>query len=241
MINRRKLLKTLATVPFVGGFIGLQELGAKNIATSSVAAKLERDFFKELGLRTFINAAGTYTSMTGSLMPEEVTQAISFGASEYVNLDDLQDKVGERIAELLSCEYATVTSGCFGAMSIAMAGVLCGDDTKKVKQLPRTEGWANEVIIQEGHQIGYAQALTNVGAKVVLVKTAKELEKAISKKTALLWYLNANTENGAIRWEEFVALGKKHNIQTFIDCAADVPPVSNLFRFTKMGFDMVAF
>ena len=241
MINRRKLLKTLATVPFVGGFIGLQELGAKNIATSSVAAKLERDFFKELGLRTFINAAGTYTSMTGSLMPEEVTQAISFGASEYVNLDDLQDKVGERIAELLSCEYATVTSGCFGAMSIAMAGVLCGEDPKKVKQLPRTEGWANEVIIQEGHQIGYAQALTNVGAKVVLVKTAKELEKAISKKTALLWYLNANTENGAIRWEEFVALGKKHNIPTFIDCAADVPPVSNLFRFTKMGFDMVAF
>lgn len=241
MINRRKLLKTLATVPFVGGFIGLQELGAKNIATSSVAAKLERDFFKELGLRTFINAAGTYTSMTGSLMPEEVTQAISYGASEYVNLDDLQDKVGERIAELLSCEYATVTSGCFGAMSIAMAGILCGDDPKKVKQLPRTEGWANEVIIQEGHQIGYAQALTNVGAKVVLVKTAKELEKAISKKTALLWYLNANTENGAIRWEEFVALGKKHNIPTFIDCAADVPPVSNLFRFTKMGFDMVAF
>jgi L-seryl-tRNA(Ser) seleniumtransferase len=241
MINRRKLLKTLATVPFVGGFIGLQELGAKNIATSSVAAKLERDFFKELGIRTFINAAGTYTSMTGSLMPEEVTQAISYGASEYVNLDDLQDKVGERIAELLSCEYATVTSGCFGAMSIAMAGVLCGDDPKKVKQLPRTEGWANEVIIQEGHQIGYAQALTNVGAKVVLVKTAKELEKAISKKTALLWYLNANTENGAIRWEEFVALGEKHNIPTFIDCAADVPPVSNLFRFTKMGFDMVAF
>ncbi len=241
MINRRKLLKTLATVPFVGSFIGLQELGAKNIGTNTVAAKLERDFFKELGLRTFINAAGTYTSMTGSLMPEEVTQAISYGASEYVNLDDLQDKVGERIAELLSCEYATVTSGCFGAMSIAMAGVLCGDDPKKVKQLPRTEGWANEVIIQEGHQIGYAQALTNVGAKVVLVKTAKELEKAISKKTALLWYLNANTENGAIRWEEFVALGKKHNIPTFIDCAADVPPVSNLFRFTKMGFDMVAF
>lgn len=241
MINRRKLLKTLATVPFVGSFVGLQELSAKSLATKGVTAKLERDFFKELGLRTFINAAGTYTSMTGCLMPQEVTQAISYGASDYVNLDDLQDKVGERIAELLSCEYATVTSGCFGAMSIAMAGVLCGKDPKKVKQLPRTEGWANEVIIQEGHQIGYAQALTNVGAKVVLVKTAKDLEKAISKKTAMLWYLNANTENGEIRWEEFVALGKKHNIPTFIDCAADVPPVSNLFRFTKMGFDMVAF
>ena len=241
MINRRKLLKSITALPFVGSFIGIQELSAQNSVRKTVGTALERDFFKELGLRTFINAAGTYTSMTGCLMPKEVTDAIGYGATEYVNLDDLQDKVGERIAELLSCEYATVTSGCFGAMSIAMAGVLCGNDPKKVKQLPNTEGWANEVIIQEGHQIGYAQALTNVGAKVVLVKTAKEMEKAINKKTAMMWFLNANTENGEVKWEEFVAIAKKHNIPTFIDCAADVPPVSNLFRFTEMGFDMVGF
>lgn len=241
MINRRKLLKSITALPFVGSFVGIQELNAQNSVTKTVGTALERDFFKELGLRTFINAAGTYTSMTGCLMPKEVTDAIGYGATEYVNLDDLQDKVGERIAELLSCEYATVTSGCFGAMSIAMAGVLCGNDPKKVKQLPNTEGWANEVIIQEGHQIGYAQALTNVGAKVVLVKTAKEMEKAINKKTAMMWFLNANTENGEVKWEEFVAIAKKHNIPTFIDCAADVPPVSNLFRFTEMGFDMVGF
>ena len=241
MINRRKLLKSITALPFVGSFVGIQELSAQTSVTKTVGTALERDFFKELGLRTFINAAGTYTSMTGCLMPKEVTDAIGYGATEYVNLDDLQDKVGERIAELLSCEYATVTSGCFGAMSIAMAGVLCGNDPKKVKQLPDTEGWANEVIIQEGHQIGYAQALTNVGAKVVLVKTAKEMEKAINKKTAMMWFLNANTENGEVKWEEFVAIAKKHNIPTFIDCAADVPPVSNLFRFTEMGFDMVGF
>lgn len=239
MNTRRKLLKTLVSLPLIGSITGAKAVESSLLEAPSTLAG--RDFFKELGLRTFINAAGTYTSMTGSLMPKEVTDAINYGATQYVNLDDLQDKVGERIAELLECEYATVSSGCFGAMSIAMAGVLCGNDTEKVKQLPNTEGWPNEVIIQEGHQIGYAQALTNVGAKVVLVKTAKDLEKAISKKTVLLWYLNANTENGEIKWEEFVALGKKHNIPTFIDCAADVPPVSNLFRFTKMGFDMVGF
>lgn len=239
MNTRRKLLKTLVSLPFIGSITGAKAVESSLLETPSTLAG--RDFFKELGLRTFINAAGTYTSMTGSLMPKEVTDAINYGATQYVNLDDLQDKVGERIAELLECEYATVSSGCFGAMSIAMAGVLCGNDTEKVKQLPNTEGWPNEVIIQEGHQIGYAQALTNVGAKVVLVKTAKDLEKAVSKKTVLLWYLNANTENGEIKWEEFVALGKKYSIPTFIDCAADVPPVSNLFRFTKMGFDMVGF
>ena len=240
MINRRKVIQSLATLPFAGSLLGVKSLSAQPNA-AAVASSLRRDFFKELGLRTFINAAGTYTSMTGSLMPKEVIEAISYGAEEYVNLDDLQDKVGERIAELLDCEYATVSSGCFGAMSIGMAGVLTGKDPKKVKQLPNTDGMKNEVIIQESHTIGYAQALTNVGAKVVKVKTAKQLEKAINDKTAMLWFLNANTDRGEIKWEEFVALGKKHNIPTFIDCAADVPPVENLFRLTKMGFDLVAF
>lgn len=241
--NRRKVLKSLAALPFLGSMWRVQGSALPESLTSieTLGATVTRDYFKELGLRTFINAAGTYTSMTGCLMPKEVSDAIVYGTSDYVNLDDLQDKVGERIAELLECEYATVTSGCFGAMSIAMAGVLCGNDASKVKQLPNTEGWANEVIIQEGHQIGYSQALTNVGAKIITVKTAKEMKAAISDKTAMLWYLNANTENGEIKWEEFLAIAKKYNIPTMIDCAADVPPVENLFRFTKMGFDMVTF
>ena len=240
MINRRKALKSLATLPFIGSFLGANSLAA-NPSSAAIVSSVRRDFFKELGLRTFINAAGTYTSMTGSLMPKEVSDAISYGTTEYVNLDDLQDKVGERIAELLECEYATVSSGCFGAMSIGMAGILTGMDPEKVRQLPNTEGMKNEVIIQESHTIGYAQALTNVGAKIIKVKTAKDLEKAINKNTAMLWFLNANTDQGAIKWEEFIALGKKHDIPTFIDCAADVPPVENLFKFTKMGFDLVSF
>ena len=240
MINRRKVLQSLASIPFAGGLFGINSLSAQS-RPELLTSNLRRNFFKELGLRTFINAAGTYTSMTGSLMPKEVIEAISYSAEEYVNLDDLQDKVGERIAELLECEYATVSSGCFGAMSIGMAGVITGKDPKKVKQLPNTNGMKNEVIMQESHSIGYAQALTNVGAKIVKVKTAKQLENAISNKTCMLWFLNAHTDRGEIKWEEFISLGKKYKIPTFIDCAADVPPVENLFRFTKMGFDLVAF
>ena len=239
MNSRRKALKSLITLPLVGGIVSSNELLANE--NQIVIDSLKKDYFKELGIRTFINAAGTYTSMTGSLMPKEVIDAISYGSSEYVNLDELQDKVGERIAQLLNCEYATVSSGCFGAMSIAMAGVMSGKDPKKIKQLPDVTGLKHEVILQESHSIGYSQALTNVGAKLVKVKTSEELEKAINEKTAMLWFLNANTDNGEIKWEEFVSLGKKHNIPTFIDCAADVPPVENLFKFTRMGFDMVAF
>ncbi len=240
MVTRRKLLKTLSVLPFAGTLLGSEIISAKSM-TEVALEPVARNFFKELGLRTFINAAGTYTSMTGSLMHKEVTSAISYGASEFVNLDELHDKVGDRIAELLDCEYATVSSGAFGAMSIGLAGVISGMDAKKVAQLPDTTGLKNEVILQKGHNIGYTHALTNVGAKLVFIESAKELKKAINKNTAMLWFLNANTDNGEIKTEEFVAIGKKFNIPTFIDCAADVPPVSNLFKFTKMGFDLVAF
>ncbi len=240
MSTRRKALKMVSTLPLVGGMLGPSLLTAK-VAEEVVLKPVARDFFKELGLRTFINAAGTYTAMTGSLMHKEVTDAISYGATEYVNLDELHDKVGERIAELLECEYATVTSGAFGAMTIGLAGIMCGMDEEKVAQLPDTTGLKDEVIVQKGHSIGYTHALINTGAKIVEIETAKELEKAINDKTAMLWFLNANTENGEIKWEEFIALGKKHNVPTFIDCAADVPPVENLFKFTKLGFDLVCF
>ena len=240
MSTRRKALKTLSALPLIGGMLGPSLLTAK-ATEEAILESAARDFFKELGLRTFINAAGTYTSMTGSLMHKEVTDAISYGATEYVNLDELHDKVGERIAELLNCEYATVTSGAFGAMTLGLAGIMCGMDEKKVAQLPDTTGLKDEVIVQKGHSIGYTHALINTGAKIVEIETAKELEKAVNKKTAMLWFLNANTENGEIKGEEFVELGKKHNIPTFIDCAADVPPVENLFKFTKMGFDLVCF
>ena len=125
MISRRRLLKNLSALPFLGGLAGAGLItGTQAKAMSTAAAPLTRNLFKELGIRTFINAAGTYTAMTGSLMPKEVTDAIRFGATEYVNLDDLQDKVGERIAQLLDCEFATVSSGCFGAITIGTAGVV---------------------------------------------------------------------------------------------------------------------
>ncbi len=215
--------------------------GAQAKTASSLALPYTRNLFKELGLRTFINCAGPITSMTGCLMHEEVLDTIRSGATDYVDLDSLQDKVGERIAELLDCEYATVSSGCFGAMTIATAGVISGMDQKIVDQLPDTTGLKDEVILQESHMGGYSRAMTNVGAKLVLIKTPKELKKAINDKTAMLWFLNKTNNLGEIKHEEWVEMGRKYGIPTLNDCASDIPPVENLFKYTKMGFDLVTF
>ena len=200
-----------------------------------------RDYFKELGLRTYINAAGTYTSLTGSLMPKEVTEAIQYAAREYVRLDDIQDKVGERIASMLQCEAAAVTAGAASALTLGTAGILCGMDEEKAVQLPDLTGMKTEVILQKAHRIGYTHAVRNCGVEIIYVETRKELEDAINENTALLLFINAYNFDGEVRDEEFVAIGKAHGIPTFNDCAADVPPVENLWKHTQMGFDLVTF
>jgi len=221
----------------VGGLFGTGLLAATPVAKPTV----RRDYFKELGVRTFINAAGTYTFMTGSLMHPEVIDAYNYATNQYVLLDDLQDKVGERIAELLHCEAATITSGAASAITLGTAGVLAGMDPEKVVQIPDLTGMKSEVIMQKSHVIGYAHAIRNCGVKIVEVETRKELEKAISEKTAMMWFFNGNNFVGEVQDEEFVEIAMKHNIPTFNDCAADVPPVENLWKYNKMGFDMVAF
>jgi L-seryl-tRNA(Ser) seleniumtransferase len=114
-------------------------------------------------------------------------------------------------------------------------------DQRKVEQLPHLDGTGmkSEVIIQKAHDIVYNHALKNTGCKIIYAETAAEVEQAINDKTALLHFLNIEADKGKIQHEEWVALGRKHNIPTSIDIAADVPPVSNLWKFNDMGFSFV--
>ncbi|HEY8938021.1 MAG TPA: aminotransferase class V-fold PLP-dependent enzyme [Cyclobacteriaceae bacterium] len=235
MLSRRKLIRGIVTLPLLGSISG------SALSTPTKPSTPKRDLFKELGVRTFINAAGTYTFMTGSLMHDEVLEVINNGAKDFCILDEVQDKVGERIAKLVHAEAAVVTSGAFAGMTLGLAGILTGMDQKKVEQLPHLEytGMKSEVICQVAHDIVYNHALTNTGCKIIRVETTEQLENAINERTALMHFLNIEADKGKIMHEEWVALGKKHSIPTSIDIAADVPPVSNLWKFNDMGFDFV--
>src|SRR5262245_4877096 len=237
MWSRRRFLESISSLPFVGGFVG-----AGTAATAVVsAAKGNRDYLRELGVRPFINAAGTYTAMTASLMPPEVMDAINYASKHYVMLDELHDKVGERLATLLKCEAAMVTSGAASALTLATAGVLTGTDRKKILDLPNLAAMKSEVIIQKSHRFGYDHAVRNTGVRLVEVETREDLERAVNDRTAMMLFYNANNFVGKIKDEEFAQLGKKHGVPTLNDAAADVPPVENLWKYTGMGFSLVAF
>jgi L-seryl-tRNA(Ser) seleniumtransferase len=205
------------------------------------AAMAAPDYFRELGIRPFINAAGTYTAMTASLMPPEVMDAIAYASRHYVMLDELQQKVGERIANLVHAEAAMVTSGAASALTLGTAAVLTGTDQRRMVALPDLTGMKSEVIIQKSHRFGYDHAVRNCGVRMVEVETREDLERAVNEKTAMMLFYNNNNKEGRIQDEEFAQLGKKHAVPTMNDAAADVPPVENLWKYTKMGFDLVAF
>ncbi len=238
-MKRREVIKSITVLPAAGVIIGSSFPIDYTISAAATSPAVKRDLFKELGLRKFINAAGTYTFMTASLMPEEIVEAIASTSREFVLLDEVQDKVGEKIAAMCHAEAATVTSGCWSALVLGTAGVLTGMDTKKVAQLPDLEGMKSEVIVQKSHNEGYVHALTNTGVKIVEIETVQELENAVNEKTAMMWFLNYAAPNGKIQDKEWVELGKRHVIPTMIDIAADVPPVQNLWKYNDMGFDLV--
>ena len=199
------------------------------------------DYFNELGLRTIINAKGTYTSLTGSLMPPEVQEAWDYAANHYVELTNLQDRAGERIAEIGRSEEAMVTAGAASALTLGTAATITGTDEEKIRKLPNLSGPQREVIIQKSHRFGYDHAVRNTGIELVEVEGHEELEEAVNENTVMMLFLNKANPEGEIQDEEFVELGKKHGVPTFNDCAADVPPVEHLWEYNEMGFDLVTF
>ncbi|HYM13073.1 MAG TPA: aminotransferase class V-fold PLP-dependent enzyme [Bryobacterales bacterium] len=239
--NRRGFLQSLVALPGVGGVLG-------GLLPASLVAKpskrdvfMKRDVYKELGIRPLINAAGTYTVLSASLIPREAVDAIESASRQYVNLIELQEAVGKKIAALIGSEAALVSAGAASALTLGTAACVAGKDQEKIRRLPDTTGMKNEVIIQKSHRYGYDHAIRNVGIKFVEVETPAELESAANERTAMMMFLNENNNKGQIKDQEFAQLGKKLNVPTFIDAAADCPPVENLTKFLKLGFSLVTF
>jgi L-seryl-tRNA(Ser) seleniumtransferase len=234
MPDRRNFIKAMSSIPFLGVLLN------KSIVVAAPASA-KREFFKELGVRPFVNAAGTFTTLTASLMWPEVVEAMNYASKNFVPLNDLHDAVGKRLAELIGCEAVMVTSGAAAALTVGTAACITGKNPDFIKRIPELTGMKSEVIIQKSHRYGYDHAVRNCGIKMIEVETAEELEKAVNERTAMMLFFNDADPRGKIKIDEFIALGKKHKIPTFNDAAADVPPTENLSKYIKMGFDLVTF
>ncbi len=203
--------------------------------------------YEELGIRPIINASATLTRLGGSIMPPEVIQAMVDASKHFVNLDELQMRVGERIAELTHNEAAYVSSGAAAGLVLATAACITGTNPAAIQQLPNLTGLKNEVIVHKSHRNGYDHGIRQVGVKLVEIGLANstapwELEHAINERTAaIFWFQGGMSGHGDIPLEKVIEIANRHDVPVVVDAAAQLPPVENLWRFTQMGVALAIF
>jgi L-seryl-tRNA(Ser) seleniumtransferase len=241
-ISRRKMLRKGAQAAFAGAaaVCATPALGASTSAVPTPAVK-GVDYYEKLGVKTFINAAGTYTVLTASTMPDEVQAAIALASQHPVSLLELQDAAGAYLAQRLKCGGALVTSGAAAALTVGTAACITLGNKAAMLNIPTDmNGLKNEVLVQKAHRYDYDHALRNCGIRYVEVETMEEYEKAFNDKTVMTHFFNA-AEGGKISREDWIRVAHQHGVPCFNDAAADVPPISNLWNYTQMGFDLVTF
>ena len=238
-MSRRKLLRNGAQAVLAGGaaLSAIPRLEAQGSAKSTPKAV---DYYQKLGVTPLINAAGTYTVLSASTMPDEVRAAIELAARSPVNLNELIEASGVYLAKQLRCEAALVTSGAAAALVVGTAACITMGNEQPILDIPTDMSHLkNEVIVQKGHRYGYDHALRNCGILFVEVETLEQYEQAFTERTVMAHFFNAGT--GKISREDWVRVAHRHGVPCFNDAAADVPPISNLWNYTQMGFDLVTF
>jgi uncharacterized pyridoxal phosphate-dependent enzyme len=210
-------------------------------ASRNPAPEPAEDYYDKLGVTKIINAAGTYTILTASTMPPSVQAAVALAAKHPVRLLELQRKAGEYLARRLKCEGAMVTAGAASALTLGMAACITVGNKSAIERLPTDlTGLKDEVIVQKAHRYGYDHALRNCGIRFVEVETIDDYQKAFTDRTVMAHFFNA-AEGGGIGREDWIRVAHSHGVPCFNDAAADIPPISNLWNYTQMGFDLVTF
>lgn len=200
--------------------------------------------YQELGVPTVINAQGTMTMLGGSLIRPEVEAIMSQAAKHFVSIPGLEVAAGKRIAEMLKLPQGysvLVTSGAAGAIQSGLAGILTGDNESLIRQLPDLAGMKSEVIIQKSHRNPFDHQLRATGVKLVEVETRDQLRRAVNERTAMMHFTNFANAAGQIKVDEWAGLAKEFKLPCMNDAAADTPPVSHLWDYTNMGYDLVTF
>ena len=174
-----------------------------------------------LGVRPFINCCSVRTMHGGSLMLPRVRAAVDAASRQFVNLDELMEAAGKRLAELTGAEWGIVTCGSAAAVALASAACVAGNDPIRMLRLPFTDGWVNRVILPKNQRFAYDQAIRMVGARIVEIDSAADLEAALREPVAMVAILGINEEFSNIRLEEIVARVKPLGIPVLVDAASE--------------------
>jgi uncharacterized pyridoxal phosphate-dependent enzyme len=245
--NRRGFLGSVGVI--AGAILTPRKLfswnrGAAGTGTAVSGFGQSGNPYEELGVTTVINCEGTMTMLGGSLPHPELEAVMTMAGRHFVSVPELEVAAGKRIAEMFKLPdgyTALVTSGAAAAIQSGLAGILTGGKEELIRQLPDLTGMKSEVIIQKSHRNPFDHQLRSTGIKLIEIETREQLKAAVNERTAMMHFSNFANAAGQIKVEEWVKLGKQYNVPCMNDAAADTPPVSHLWDYTNMGYDLVTF
>ena len=256
-MKRRNLLKTLSLLPLAGSVTSLNSVFAAPVTGSSLGVPYKAFFpvettlesfmdknniYRTHGIEPIINCRGIFTIIGGSIKRPQTKSAMHDASSNFAQMDEVTDGIGQTLADLTGAEWGVVSSGCAGGLKLVTAAVVTGGDPEKLVRVPNLEGLPRtEVIVPKTSRNAYDHAIRNIGVTMVDVSTLEELENAINPKTAMIYMVNGdNTWTGApMSLENISAIAKKKNIPVLFDAANEIltfPPVH-----LKRGATIVAY
>ena len=243
-LSRRELFRRSALLTLPALFRGNMATAAAPDAAAPIAAdglRVGEDIYQSIGVRPLINARGTFTIISGSLMLPEVRASIAAAAQHHVHLDELMAAIGARLAELTKVEWGMVSSGCAAAITHATAACVAGGNPDLHVRIPNLTGFPkDEVIIPQHSRNVYDAAVRAVGVRVVEVGTAEELDAAFGPRTAMVYILaGPEADKGPLSTRAIAQAANQKHVPVLVDAAAEILTVPNVHL--ENGATLVAY
>jgi seryl-tRNA(Sec) selenium transferase len=238
-LTRRELFQMGNALALPVLFGGLDAEAAPAPAAGPLAVGSQ--IYQSIGVEPVINCRGTFTIIGGSVELPVVRAAMDAAARSFVQIDELADAVGRRLAELTGAEWGMVSAGCAAGMKHVTAACVTGGNPEKLIRIPDlTDLDKTEVVAPRSSRNSYDHAIRNVGVRMVTVETLEELENALNPRTAMIYLMADNgPSSGPMALEAVAQVAKPRNIPILVDAAAEVLTIPNVHL--QRGATIVAY
>jgi L-seryl-tRNA(Ser) seleniumtransferase len=228
-VSRRELFLRGGLASIVPAFLGSRSAFAAPAATAG-RLQLGPEIYHSIGVRPLINCRGTLTVVGGSLELPEVRAAQDAAAQHFVQLDELMEGIGRRLAELTGAEWGMVSSGCAAGLAHATAACVTGGNPDLHVRVPDLTGFPkDEVVIPKHSRNEYDQAIRSVGVRIIEVGDAAEYEAALGPKAAMVYvFAGPRAESGPLPYDAIYGIAKKKNVPVLVDAAAEMLTIPNV-------------
>src|SRR6185312_4111185 len=232
-VSRRDLLRGSALLGLAPGLevaSAAVTSEAANAKDESVASATAANIYESINVHPVINCRGTYTIIGGSLELPEVTHAQEAAAQHYVQLDELADGVGQRLAELTGAEWGMISSGCAAGLAHSTAACIAGGNPDLHTRIPDLAGFAkDEVVIPKHSRNEYDAAIRSIGVRIVEVGNEQEFKAALGPRVGMIYVLaGPHAETGPLTYDMIYPAARERNIPVLVDAAAEMLTIPNV-------------